>query len=208
MCQAVPSAHHPAASDLSPRRNWVGPLCPYRWKSKAQGRKTTWPRSHCCCVGWHQDHVQTAWPPGTSCLFGEQLQPQSFASFPRRFDSLLFRTGDRGLLCVHLCTLAAPPTGSLTSGELTHLRGAHYVLTLAGGNLRGEGCITKRQVLTVNSVEVQRRQGSGCPRLPVGSGAPAGLGRQGWFKFICDVVFLPFIYIVMCCFSPFIFSIV
>ena len=134
MCQAVPSAHHPAASDLSPPRKWVGPLCPYRWKSKAQGRKTTWPRSHRCCVGWHQDHVQTAWPPGTLCLFGEQLQPQSFASFPRRFDSLLCRTGDWGLF---VCASLHPCS---TSHRLAHLRGAR---SLKGSSLCIDTCWRK-----------------------------------------------------------------
>ena len=51
--------HHLMYSAPRPRK-WVGPLCLYRWKSKAQKSKTTWPRSHRWCVGWHQDHVQTA----------------------------------------------------------------------------------------------------------------------------------------------------
>lgn len=51
--------HHLMQSAPRPRK-WVGPLCLYRWKSKAQKSKMTWPRSHRWCVGWHQDHVQTA----------------------------------------------------------------------------------------------------------------------------------------------------
>ena len=46
-------------------------------------------------------------------------------------------------------------------------------MILAGGNLHGEGCITKRQVLTVNSMEVQRRN---VEQLPTASGRGRGSG--------------------------------